>query len=476
MDKCRPACNHPWVIKRPFPDPLVALLFFVATLATRIPVLSRSVLDWDESLYFLMAQQWRLGHLPYTTIWDNKPIGIYAIFAGFQAVFGDGIFAIRFATVVFVSVLAFTVFKITRELTANRQAAWLAGAALVLCSLSNDGLSANTELFMATFTALAVLAALTTDRGLLVGLLLGAAFMVKYVAVFEAPVVFFLFLFRQRRVSAGLTPILGAALPLGATILLYAAAGRLGIWWDDSIASNFRRVDVPFTAQALDYTFRTQLLRWGPMLLAGLAMFPAALIRRRWPEIFLAAWLLGGALGVVVAKSFYDHYFLQILPVLCVIFGWWVARLPRHAAVRTAFVLAILGLPAWAAQSALRDAAGPDVLTQVAAALRTQHPSSIYVFDTEPILYALTGQTPPTRYVLPSELIGNSLPQVAGVNAAAEVARILATKPQFILRRSDEPTDPSTINPAIYAQTDAVLAAQYQLWRRYHGISVYRLK
>jgi 4-amino-4-deoxy-L-arabinose transferase-like glycosyltransferase len=475
MDKCRPACNHPWVIKRPFPDPLIALVFFVATLATRIPVLSRSVLDWDESLYFLMAQQWRLGHLPYTTIWDNKPIGIYAIFAGFQAVFGDGIFAIRFATVVFVSVLAFTVFKITQELTANRQAAWLAGAALVLCSLSNDGLSANTELFMATFTALAVLAALTTDRGLLVGLLLGAAFMVKYVAVFEAPVVFLLFLFRQRRAGAGLAVLLGAALPLSATILLYAAAGRLGIWWDDSIASNFRRVDVPFTAEALDYTFRTQLLRWGPMLLAGLAVFPAALIRRRGSEIFLAAWLLGGALGVVVAKSFYDHYFLQILPVLCVIFGWWSVGLPRPL-TRVCFALVMLVLPADAAIWALRNAAGPDVVAEVAAALKTQHPASIYVFDTQPILYALTGQTPPTRYVLPSELIGNSLPQVAGVNAAAEVARILATKPEFILRRSAPSTDPSTINPAIYAQTDAVLAARYQLWRRYHGISVYRLK
>ena len=159
--------------------------------------------------------------------------------------FGDRIFAIRFATIVFVSLLAFTVFKITQAITQNRPAAWVAGAALVLCSLSNDGLSANTELFMATFTALAVLTALTTDLGLLVGLLLGAAFMVKYVAVFETPAVFFLFLLRQRRIRAALTPILGAAIPVGVTILLYAAAGRLGLWWHDSIASNFRRVDVP---------------------------------------------------------------------------------------------------------------------------------------------------------------------------------------------------------------------------------------
>jgi 4-amino-4-deoxy-L-arabinose transferase-like glycosyltransferase len=476
MDKRQSACNHRGVTKRPLPDAVIALLFFVATLVTRIPVLSRSVLDWDESLYFIMAQQWRLGHLPYTTVWDNKPLGIYAIFALFQAIFGDRVFAIRFATIVFISILAFTVFKITQAITQNRPSAWVAGAALLICSLSNDGLSANTELFMATFTALAVLTALTTDLGLLVGLLLGAALMVKYVAVFETPAVFFLFVLRQRRIRATLTPILGAAIPVGVTILLYGAAGRLGLWWHDSIASNFRRVDVPFTAQAMHYAFHTELWRWGPMLLSGLAIFPATLLRRRGPEIFLSAWLLGGAVGVVAAKSFYDHYFLQILPVLCVILGLWFSRLPRHVVLQAAMLVAALGLPAWAAQTALRNTAGPDAPILAAAALNPQHPTSIYVFDTQPIIYALTGTTPPTPYVLPSELIGNTMPHVTGADAGAEVARILAAKPEFILRRSDPSTDPSVINPAIYAQVDAALAVHYELWRHCHGILIFRLK
>ncbi len=300
---------------------------------------------------------------------------------------------------------------------------------------------------MASFTALAVLAALTTNHGLLVGMLLGAAFMVKYVAVFEAPAVFFLFLFRQRRASAGLATLLGAALPLCATILLYAAAGRLGLWWDCSITSNFRRVDAPISSATLAYISKTELWRWGPMLLAGLAMLPAALIRRRGTEIFLSAWLLGGIIGVSAAKSFYDHYFLQILPVLCVILGIWFARLPQRALLQTGLVLATLALPVWAADVALRNATGPDVPAEVAADLRTQHPKQIYVFDTQPILYALTGQTPPTRYVLPSELIGHLLPRVAGVDAGAEVARILAKKPDFILRRSDPSIQPCRHRP-----------------------------
>jgi 4-amino-4-deoxy-L-arabinose transferase-like glycosyltransferase len=474
MDKTEPGCNHRPVSKRPIPDPVIALLFFGAAVFTRLPSISRSVLDWDESLYFLMAQQWRLGHLPYTTIWDNKPIGIYGIFAVFQAVFGDRVGAIRIATILFVSLLAFTVYKITQSITTNHSAALLAGGALVLCSLGNDGLSANTELFMASFTALAVLAALTTGWGFLVGLCLGAAFMVKYVAMFEAPVVLGLLLWRQRRVSAGIACLAGAAIPLAATILLYAHAGKLGLWWDYSVASNFRRVDVPISHAALDYAFRTELLRWGPLYLAGLGIIFLAFIRRHGMEIFLAAWLVGGIVGVVSSKSFYDHYFLQLLPVLCVVLGFWFSRLGPNNFLRTGFILAFLALPAWAAKIALQDTTGPDVPRLVAADIKAENPASIYVFDFQPIIYALAGQTPPTRYVLPSELTRNFLPRIAGVNAPAEVARILATNPVFIIRRSH--TDPAAINPVVYAELDQALTARYQLWRRYEGVAVYRLK
>lgn len=474
MDKAGAGCNHHGVKRAPLPAAAVALLLTLATLASRVALLGRSVLDWDESLYFLMARAWLHGHLPYTTIWDNKPLGIYVIFAAFQAVFGGQVLAMRLASVACVSLLGFTVFNITARLAKDRAAAWVAGGALVLCALSNDGLSANTELFMAAFTALAVWAVLAGRSGWLVGALLGVAFMVKYVAVFEAPVVFFLFMLRQRRVGAGLSVILGAALPLLAVVALYAAAGRLGLWWDCSIASNFRRVDVPLSAGALNYALRTELWRWGPLYLAGFAMLPLALWRRE--AGFLAAWLLGGLAGVAVAKSFYDHYFLQVLPVLCVSLGLWFALLPRGRVVRAGFVLAALGLPAWAAKIALHDAMVPDVTAQVGAELAAQHPASLYVFDSQPILYALTGQTPPTRYVLPSELVGRSLPRVAGVNAGAEVARILAGDPQFIVCRAPAPTNPAVVNPAVYAQLQQALAARYRLWRAYPGVAVYKIR
>ncbi len=467
MDKSGSACNHAWVTLR---SPAIALVFFGSALLTRLSVMSRSVLDWDESVYFLMARAWAQGHLPYTTIWDNKPIGIYAIFAAFQAVFGVHVFAIRLATICSVALLAFSVFKITEILSASRAAAWLAGVALVLCSLSNDGLSANTELFMASFTALAVWAALATESGLVVGLLIGAAFMVKYVAVFEAPVILCLFMYRRRNLASGIAVVVGAAIPLALVAVMYALAGKFGLWLECSIFSNFRRAGAPFTAAAFSYALHTQLWRWGPLYAAGIGMIGWALFKRRATEIFLAVWLLGAMLGTISAKSFYDHYFLQVLPVLCVISGVWFAKLPRY---RTIFVLVLLALPAWAAKTALQAASGPDIPREIAAALNTQHPQSLYVFDSQPIIYALTSTNPPTRYVLPSELTGVALDYVAGVNAQAEVARILNTNPQFIIRRA---SPPRAIDHAVYAELDQALTARYMLWRRFSGVALYRLK
>ena len=450
---------------------LPALVFLAAALATRLPILHRAVLDWDESLYFLMAQQWRAGHLPYTTIWDNKPIGIYAIFAVFQAII-PGVAAMRVATALCVALLAATVFRITELLTRDRAAAWAAGLLLVLCSLSNDGLSANTELFMAAFTALAVLAVLARAPAPLAGLALGCAFMVKYVMAPEALAVLLL-LWQQRGARAVLGAMAAAALPVLATAALYAAAGHLALWWDCSVLSNFRRAGVPLRGSVVAAALSLQAWRWGPLYITALVLATTAR-RRGFVTNFPLLWLLGAVLGAVSAKSFYDHYFLELLPPLCVLAGYGWSRIHPGGGVRDAFLGFLALLPLHAGWVALRNTTGPDLPVEVAAALRTARAQSLYVFDSQPIIYALTGLTPPTRFVLPSELTGLTLPQVVGVDPVAELARILSQAPQYIVRR-EPPPGPAIRNPAVYAALDAALSAHYMLVQRWPGAALYRL-
>jgi 4-amino-4-deoxy-L-arabinose transferase-like glycosyltransferase len=504
----------------------IALIFLLIVFVTRLPIFFRSVLDWDESLYLLMAEQWRAGHLPYTTIWDNKPIGIYTIFALFLAVFGDNVASIRIASALFVGINAFLVFKIallipsSAERLRNRCAVF-AGTAYIIGSISNDGLAANTEIFMACFTAAAVLCAASTVfcsarpglLGLLTGLLFGIAVMIKYVAIFEFFAIAFALLamrpdLRGRsRIIVG--AIVGACSPALLAICLYAANGALSIWWNSSIASNFLRVATPFDTGALSYAFNLQISRWLPLFASGLIMLAIFFWRaikngtKRQFEpagrfhILLALWLIGGCLGVASAKSFYDHYFLQILPVLCVCLSWVLVQaapfirgiqLPKLVLV---FAI-ILSIPCEGACLALVAAARPIVSTsQGKIALNRDTPTRIandisnapgassariYVFDYQPIIYSLTGKAPPTKYVLPSVLTKCFLASVAGVDANAEVSRILETQPNFIIRSLFPPTDPVVVNQGVYAEINQALAKNYVLWQTYDDAAIFRLR
>jgi hypothetical protein len=70
--------------------------------------------------------------------------------------------------------------------------------------------------------------------------------------------------------------------------------------------------------------------------------------------------------------------------------------------------------------------------------------------------------------------VGLTLPQVAKVSPVAEVSRILATEPQFIVTR-EPPPGPDVGNPAVYAVLDATLAAHYTRVQNWPGAALYRL-
>ena len=501
----------------------VAAGFLLAVLVTRLPTFFRSVMDWDESLYFLVAEQWRQGHLPYTAIWDNKPIGIYGLFALFQEGFGDRVVSIRIASVLFISIAAFTIFRIALRVplggpAARRNAALFAGIAYIVCSLSNDGLAANTEIFMVCFTALAVLGALA-GRAFLAGLLFGLAFMTKYVVLFEAPALAFALLALhgstgwKAALRPGLAMLCGAALPLLATMALYLGTGHFHAWLEDSVLANFRRVALPISLPGARYIFLAELRRWSPLFLLTLAMLAMAalsvrrVLARRVAtlaerfNLFLALWFLGGCLGVASAKSFFDHYFLQILPVMCVSLAWMLLaaaplleRLPR--AGRALLLAFILALPVAAGAGAITAAASPvialghghfalrrDTPARIAAAIGPvlagappRGSGDVYVFDYQPIIYSLVNRAPPTPYAFPSVLIHRQLAHVAQVHATREIRRILSGNPEFIIRSRYPYLDPATVNLRVYAEMDRALAARYRLWGVYDDAAIYRLR
>ncbi len=455
-------------------------------LLTRLPVFPRSSLDWDESLYALMAKAWLHGHPPYTTIWDNKPPGIYAIFAVAEGMIGDPVLAIRIAALLAAACGAWLAHGLVRDLGGDAGAAWIGAFAYIIASSTSDGLSSNTELFMVVFTAAAMRAALHGRAGL-AGPLFGAAILVKYVAIFEAPALLFaLVLYSRVLASSGDRP--GAlarriALAIGGT----AAMGVLAVAWlayqgaalpffADTVVANLRRAELGAAPGALSHALALQAIRWGPLYAAAVA----GAIGRGQRGALIVLWLVCAMAGALSARLFYDHYFLQMLPPLCT--GAALA-LPRARRLRPALAALVLALPAIAAGRAVAGGLGPILRctrggcvlhedTPLLIAARVPHGASLYVFDSEPILYALTASVPPTRYVLPSILTRGRLAPVAGVDANREVARILATRPEFIVvrRPSGEPAG----DPGVYAELNAALAASYRLEAAFPDALLYR--
>jgi hypothetical protein len=77
----------------------------------------------------------------------------------------------------------------------------------------------------------------------------------------------------------------------------------------------------------------------------------------------------------------------------------------------------------------------PDPVRQVSGIIRAglRPGEAIFVANYHPVIYALTDAALPTRFIFPAQLTGSTFTQVAGIDADAEVARIMATRPRFVV-------------------------------------------
>src|SRR6266511_1685856 len=85
--------------------------FFFFFLMIRLP--PRSTLFPYTTLF---RSQWLGGHPPYTTVFEIKPIGIFAIFAAALGVLGDSVASIRFITVAFVYLTSVVLLLLAKRL------------------------------------------------------------------------------------------------------------------------------------------------------------------------------------------------------------------------------------------------------------------------------------------------------------------------------------------------------------------------
>ena len=296
---------------------LLAVLAFVAL---RVPVLSMP-LERDEGEYAYIA--WRLleGDVPYRDGFNQKPPGVFAVYAAAIAAFGRSVEGIRLLLHLWTAASAALLFLLVRRL-ADPVAA--AGAVLFFAVASVDprlsALAANTELFMLLPLVGSVLClerALASGAPrwwLACGALAAAALWFKQVAATQALWIGLVALFAAGSVPASRWARLGW-LALGALavvlpgLALFAAAGALPELADAVVLHNLAYAGRRSFSEGLDNLWGALQSQAPGLALLWLAAALGLVLPTRRPKTraLLGGWLLASALGVAVGWQFRPH-------------------------------------------------------------------------------------------------------------------------------------------------------------------------
>jgi hypothetical protein len=448
-------------------------------------------LDWDESLYIVMAQRWLRGDLPYVNIWDQHPPGLPAIFALMQMVISDGVLAARVAALLAVSLTSALLFASSDRFVKNRLAGYLASLLYLVVMARPDGLAGNTEVFnnlLVTAAAYFLLpeflkqeASIRHGRVLFAAFLLGVGLQIKYVVFPEATLLCSAVLIRywslgiglRRILLTALLSILAGLLPTVAVVLYFLDMDALQQFLDANFRANVDYLDVP-----LSFATALSRLRFGLLPISSFAVwalvtvillqFYARSLTERWFGTFLVVWLIAVAVDIALPLKFWKHYFNALLPPLslaaglgCVLVG---RAFPRAFALATGVALAVTMAPivvllvkhAPDSRSIGRLNVPEAVAEQIQAGGTDGR--DVYLFNYDPIVYAYAHAKPPTRYVLGIELADFSVS--SGALALQEVNRLLMSTPKWIVVAEPSPYD---FGESIWKRLQAILRG-YQLY------------
>jgi len=317
---------------------LLCLIFFFL----RLPSIIEPYWYGDEGVYEVVGQALNHGHLLYRDIWDNKPPLLYIVYALAQGDQGTvkiisligGIFSLvvffllskKLFDKLWISILTTAVFLI------------LLGTPLL------EGDIANAEVFLLPFTISAgLLIYHITNKAktkhfsfFIAGLLLGIAFLVKIVAVFDFAA-FFLFLIiikLPEKISLHAikkyfikdTPlmlnygylILGFLLPFLITVVYFTFNYALHDFFQAVFSGNVNYVSWGNSLLGIPQGL---LILKCLLLVLGISLLVWQRNRISKPTLFIGLWMLFSLFNVFFSERPYTHYVIVLLPSLCLLIG-----------------------------------------------------------------------------------------------------------------------------------------------------------
>ncbi|NOY52631.1 MAG: hypothetical protein GXP58_03310 [Deltaproteobacteria bacterium] len=307
-------------------------------------------LERDEGEYAYMGQLILEGIPPYSLVYNMKFPGIYVIYAGIMALFGQTPFGIHIGLLLFNAATLFLLYLLARKLL-SPWAGLATAAAFAVLSLSPSvqGMVSHAEQFVLLPTTggiILLLAGLEQQRSrrllFLSGLCLGIALMIIQLAVplllFGGVWIFLDDLFRGQARIRETTPKLllfgaGAVIPYGITCLIFYRLGLFDAFWFWTITYARTYVgQVPLDAAW--HLFRGRAVSilhasTGIWLLAALGLIVLFRKKNRSRAPFAVTFLLFSFFAICPGLYFRPHYFVLMIPAVALCAGSGAEELGR---------------------------------------------------------------------------------------------------------------------------------------------------
>lgn len=322
---------------------LVFISFFFFLL--RLPSLIEPYWYGDEGVYELIGSALNNGRILYSQIWDNKPPLLYLIYAIANA----DQFSVRFISLLFGAASALVFYYLSEKIFRSYRLSVISTLIFILLFATPilEGNIANAENFM----LLPIIAA-----GLLVyraaevknviheqtkiygglffaGLLLGIAFLLKIVALFDfaAFFIFLTFIFLPERLSIQeikrhykelikklIVYTSGFLIPIALTVLYFLSQGALA----DLIQATFFG-NISYVGYKNNF-----IISQGFLLLKLFALFAAVMMvfwKRKLipkPLVFVLLWFFFSVFNAFFSGREWTHYLLVLLPSTVLLLGF----------------------------------------------------------------------------------------------------------------------------------------------------------
>ncbi|WP_125178667.1 hypothetical protein [Leptospira harrisiae] len=419
-----------------------------------------STIDWDELTYFIMGNSILNGSLPYRDFWDLKPLGIYLIHTFTLLFFDYSILTMRLSAYFFSSILGVILF-----ISNYRKRFWesLLISFVFLYSLIyySSGLASNTEIYFLFFESISfymlfVARETGVKRKRIAFFVLGTAFIVKYIVVFDV-IFFFLVSFvfslrdeKTKKISSK-HEILNKIFfeyflhaftflaPFMITAAVYFYLGSFDLYWNSILAVGKSHVRLSTMFEKIQFILTLKYFYLASLVFVGyhFSSIKKPVLDRK--SCVALGWFLTSSLGAVWTGFLYQHYLLAVVfPILLfisfVVFDFEKV-FGKGKITRLVLLLCIIGFSIFSIRKRNHIAKTlnsiPDQGLFMADAIRQislnqfSGDAHFFVAAGSHAPYVILNQLPPVKYIQPNNYLEKTFAVNLSISGKAVISDII---------------------------------------------------